>query len=142
MIGKKLKKYDEYLKRLILFAYALDIRVEFTESTDNGCYVPRKRLILISDDLPHSNTIASLLHELGHVLDDIFLEEYLSNTELDDAYKKTYAGKHNKKELSLVILCEMRAWKTGRAIAERLRIPLGKDYDRLEKACLSDYNSK
>lgn len=138
-----LKKYEQYRSRLLMYAKALNIKIEYTTNIDSdGVYIPLRKLIKIDSDIGESEEIAALLHELGHVDDDSLTATVQGSKKfkaLNKAYTKVYKNKHSKKQSAMVLRCERRAWKYGRALAKKLRIKLGRWYDLYMQQCIQDY---
>lgn len=137
-MGRDLKKYDEYLDKIKTYAAAIEIKIERKEEPSDGVYLPTRRVIRVDPDLDESEEISVLLHELGHMLDDVIF--MTDNDEINDAYSKVYVQKLTKKQLEIVLGCEQRAWDNGRGLAKKLRIRLGKWYDIEEKSAMEDYS--
>lgn len=135
----KLKHYKKYMKRLILFASAIGVKVEYGESSSDGIWFPAVRKIKLDDDLTQAEEVATLLHELGHSMDDILSAQWKTEQVLGKAYTAMYSKKPTKKQVKLVVECEKRAWDYGRDIARRLNIRLGKWYDTSEHDGLKSY---
>lgn len=134
----RLRKAEEYLGKIYQYADAVDIRIEVKASADDGVYLPARRKIVIDKDLDPSEEVAILLHELGHALDDALAKKSMEKR-VDSAYKAIYAKKPTRKQRDFVMGCELRAWEYGRGIAKKLRIPLGKWYDRVRDESLKSY---
>lgn len=139
MPQRKLKNCQEYLRRLMLFAEATGVKVEYGDIDSEGVWMPASNKIKLDNDLSSSDLIASLLHELGHSVDDMIDTESAYQNRLYKAYNKIYVSKASKKQKYLVIECEQRAWNNAREIAKRLKIRLGKWFDDAEKYCLDCY---
>jgi len=135
------KNYDIYLSRLINFAKALGIKM--TWKPDIGCdglYDPISHQVEIDNELDNDEEIATILHELGHAMDEYRVER-LDQPRRMKAYTAWYDGKDTKLQRKLVIEEEIIAWKIGRLIAKQLKIPLGKWYDYNQKAGLAVYRA-
>jgi hypothetical protein len=137
-MGRSLKNHDAYLDKLKAYAQACEITVEWKNEDGDGAYIPSLRKIKIDPDLPDSTEIATLLHELGHSLDDTLYSKSVMRV-LDRAYKAVYHKKPTQQQLQSVLDCEKRAWTFGRSIAKKLRIPLGKWYAAEEAEALKIY---
>lgn len=140
MLGRPLKNYDFYKKKIIAYAKVISVKLEFAEYQDEGIYFPAKRKIKVDDELEQSTEIAVLLHELGHEMDD-FDNSLVTSTGLSNAYRNVYSNIPTKLQLNKVLKCEKTAWNNGRLIAKRIGIRLGKWYDNEEKSALKDYRS-
>lgn len=132
----RLRRYEDYLTKLQHYAAACDIEIEYRLEPSDGLYIPSQRKVVLDKDLEPGEEIATLLHELGHMLDDA-LQEPDSN--LNRAYQAVYRKKPTINQRRLVLECEQRAWDCGRGIAKKLRIPLGKWYDREMQDALQSY---
>lgn len=132
-----LKHYRIYIKRLHRFAAAIGVTIQYGDYED--IWVPSRRKIKIDDAVSNGTVLASLLHELGHALDDMVCSQTTEKT--DNAYKAFYADKATKKQKSLVLQFEKRGWAYGREIASRLNIRLGKWFDDEEKTAIKSYRS-
>lgn len=139
-MGRTLKNHDLYMEKLLAYAYACEITIEYKEMDGDGSYVPSRRKVKLDKDLPESTEVATLLHELGHSLDDNLTDKKIELV-MDKAYKAFYKRSANKRQVEHVVECEKRAWVYGRGIAKKLRIPLGKWYDEEERTALEGYTS-
>ena len=138
--GRDLKYYSEYVTSIENYASACGITIKYDNMDGEGSYEPHKRWLRISPDLSQSCEIAVLLHELGHCLDDTLVSKKME-PKLSKAYNAIYKDKYTKTQLALVVACERRAWKMGRAVAKKLRIRLGKWYDEIQRFCIEDYKN-
>jgi hypothetical protein len=132
--------HDAYLQSLELYAEASGIIVERKREDDDGAWVPSRRAIRIDPELADSTEIATFLHELGHSEDDSFFDTR-EWKKIDRSYSAFQKRRYTYDQWQLVIRCEERAWRFGRAIAKRLRIPLGKWFDEEEADALRAYRS-
>ena len=139
MLRTQLKNYIEYLQKLELYMEVLNIKLEYKEYPEDGCFLPQARKIILDPDLTETNTLGTLLHELGHVLDDSVLAGNPISEKITAIYKKIYKEEVTEAQLGVVIACEKRAWGYGRAIARQLKIPLGKWYNIIENEAIKDY---
>jgi hypothetical protein len=139
-MGRSLPKYDDYLQKLEHYAEASAVEIVRKEYDSDGAYIPQYRTIILDKDLEESSEIAVLLHELGHQLDDAFQNKTIEKN-LDRAYKAAYNKTPTEAQLQLVVDCEARAWECGRAIAKKLRIKLGKWYDKEVTSAMDFYRS-
>lgn len=131
--------YEDYLRRLRAYARGIRVRLTFScEAASEGVWVPNKRAVRVDSDLTEAQTIAVILHELGHVLDDTLITGKQFRI-VNRAYAKYYDLRCSKKQRQLVKYAEVRAWEYGRVIAKILGIRLGKWYDKESKACLKSY---
>lgn len=133
-----LKHYTKYLDILLIYAKAMDIRIDFSPYNGNGAWMVAARKIKIDSEMSEAEEIATILHELGHVLDDAF-QMSKSPNEVTDAYTCIYTGKYTKKQKRLVIKAERLAWANGRKIAKLLKIRLGKWYTDVQKSSINAY---
>ena len=94
----------------------------------------------MDDSLSQTDEIATLLHEIGHALSDLFDTPDADIKAINNAYGMIYTQeKVSDKNMSIVLATEQRAWDNGRELAKRLKIKLGKWYSDVEKACLKEY---
>lgn len=140
MSGRKLPNYDLYLNKLEDYAQACELKIEWGNGDEEGYYMPTRRKIVVDPHMTDSATIATILHELGHVLDETLYSKGLEKV-MDKAYKSVYKDKSKptRKQKARVLACERKAWQYGRGIARKLRIKLGKWYDKEEKEALLSY---
>jgi Zn-dependent peptidase ImmA (M78 family) len=136
--GRKLKNYDKYLEKIEHYAQACEITIKYGQEDGDGSYSPARRTVKIDENLSDSAELATLLHELGHVLDDSTRQRF-EEPKLSSAYNAVYNKKPTKKQIELVLECEEAAWVYARAIAKKLRIPLGKWFDDEMKDGLDSY---
>lgn len=141
-MDRKLKNYKIYLKRLKLFARANKVSIVIAESDSEGVWMPLVRRIRLDENLSNSVEIASLLHELGHSIDDLMWVKLAESKEVDKAYEAMYSEKVSSKQRKIVVEFEERAWKNARNIAKRLNIRLGKWYYKTEKKFLNTYKKE
>lgn len=135
----KTSTYKRYKRALITFAKGLRISIVYGNTDSDGVYMPSRRKVVIADDMEEADEIATILHELGHALDDM-MGFYLDMESINNAYKKVYSNKKaTYRERRIVIMCETAAWRNGRALAKQLKIRTGKWYDDTEAFCLKDY---
>lgn len=141
MCGRKLKNFDVYLQKLEIYIKASKLKLEYSDKiTCGGEFVPNRRKIVIEENLTDSETIATILHELGHSEDDSLLPQTIEH-KLGTAIEAFHGDKFTPGQRELVLACEARAWKFGKAIAKRLQIPLGKWYAESKNFALKGYRS-
>lgn len=139
MCGRKLKNFDVYLQKIETYTKASKLRIEYKDTLScGGEFTPYRRLITVEDNLPDSETLATLLHELGHSIDDSLFNQGVEQ-KVSRAYIAEYKDRSTPKQKKLVLDCENRAWAFGRSIAKRLKIPLGKWYDKVRAYNLKSY---
>lgn len=140
MSGRPLKNFDTYRDKLEAYSKACELTLEYRDHDGDGTYFPSRRKIVIDKDLPESTEIATFLHEIGHSMDDTLHSKSMEK-KFDKAYKAIYSKrkKPTPQQKELVLGCEERAWMYGRAIAKKLRIPLGKWYDEEQTDALKSY---
>jgi len=138
VVGRKLKRYQDYKSRLKFYARAVNIKITYITAEDESAYLPTQRKICLERDLPESVEIAVLLHELGHSLDDALVNKTTMN-EINAAYHAVYSDKANKIHKYTVIETEKRAWQFGKVIARICRIPIGNWYYKAKRSCLRAY---
>lgn len=138
MVKENLKNYKKHLNKLVTLANSFGVTVEFKPELDDGIYIPSKRKIRIDDDMTQTETIATLLHEIGHLLDDVANVD-VNVTSMSKAYKAVYYGRPTKLQKVVVVNCEIRAWLIGSALAKNLKINLGSWYDVHMASALNSY---
>ncbi len=137
-MGRVLKNFDIYKDKLLQYVEACSLTIAYREEDGDARYVPSRRKIYLDRDLSESTEIACLLHEIGHSMDDTLSAKSLEK-KIDRAYYAAYNKKPTTLQKELVVGCEERAWVYGRSIAKRLKIPLGKWFDREESDALKSY---
>lgn len=138
MSERDLKHYDKYLDILQIYAKVIGIKIQFTNYEQDGCWIPSARKVKIDPNMSQMDEISTILHELGHAIDDAF-EMSGGQGPLDEAYIAMYAEKATKPQKKLVIKAERKAWENGRVIAKLLGIRLGKWYTDIAKQAIDDY---
>lgn len=141
MATENLKHYKKYLKSLVKFANAIGLKVEFKPEAGDGVYLASYRKIRIDDDMTQAETISTLLHEIGHALDD-FVSGDLGDIKVHKAYHAMYYGKPTKKQRAHVVRCEKKAWDNGVSVALHLKIRLGAWYFNHMHASINSYRFK
>ena len=136
---KKLKHYKAYISRLKLFAKAMNIRVTFDDIDEDGLWIPSTRRIRINKDSSQSVKVASLLHELGHSMDDMLTTPYKEAMKVHRAYGSIYTKRFLQSQRSLVLKIERNAWRISLDIASRLHIRLGFWFYEFKRVCLYTY---
>lgn len=134
----KLKKYEAYIDRLSFYACALNIDITYSDSIEHdGFYNDATKRITLCEGLDDSSEVATLIHELGHAVDDTFRP---SPRSLDRAYQKDFTNTPlTRRQKAMILACERSAWRSGRVIAKRLKIPLGKWFDDEEAESMRIY---
>lgn len=139
-----LKNYKPYLKKIKAYAKASGIKLKPVKNLDGfGEYSPNNRTIKFDPSMSKENILSTLLHELGHFMDDY-------------RNPNKFAGRHHtcgrtRIEKDFIFLSvnqkqavwesEIEAWKNARAIALKLKIPLGKWFTKDETSSLNTYRS-
>lgn len=140
-----IKNYDIYFNKLLDFAKLCEVKVYFTElketeeEKDLGEYLYTARSINLNSSMTEKETIAILLHELGHFIDHKFNKRSLSTERAYDRLNNNLAITPKQKEL--IVACERKAWEYGRGIAKMFNIPLGTWFEVEYLAGLSGYQS-
>lgn len=138
MVAENLKNYKKHLSKLIALANAFGVTVEFKPEIDDGIYIPSKRKIRIDDDMTQTETIATLLHEIGHLLDDVANID-VNHRQMSKAYRAVYHGRPTKLQKIVVVNCEYRAWVIGQTLALALKIKVGTWYNVHMESALNSY---
>lgn len=140
-----IKNYDIYYNKLIDYANLCNVRVYFADlkgtedELDMGEYLWLSRQINLNNKLTQKETLAVLLHELGHFMDHK-LNPRSKSTE--QAYNKLAEDKLlTRRQKELIVKCEKTAWEMGRGLASKLGIPLGDWFDLEMMTGLSGYHS-
>lgn len=128
------------LAKLTSLARCLRYKVIIKNTSEGARFSELSRRIYLDDDDSDPELVATLLHEIGHIL-DLTLNYKDYTEELDVAYERFYDEKANKKQKRMVLSSEKRAWAVGKKIAKQLKIPLGKWFDDEQKVCLDSYRS-
>lgn len=138
MIRTKLKHFNKHKQKIRFYCKAVGLKLIYRAEPSDGIYQPSRRRIIIDSDLEETEEVATLLHELGHALDDA-LSSKKDLCKRDDAYKVIYTSKYSKAQLRRVLKCEVSAWQTGKYIAELLKIPLGTWYTHIQNDAIKGY---
>ncbi len=133
---RKLKNYLIYKKKLLDFASTFEVSVIYKNFPGEGKAENKK--ITLDTGLSQSAEIATLLHELGHVLDDLSFttDEY---NKISKAYTRIYDDNCSREHKETVLEREKAAWKYGRNLATQLGIRLGKWFLVEEKVSIASY---
>lgn len=139
--GRKLKNKALYINKIKQAAKSLRVKVQFSDYPEHlGKWNPNKRCITVHYGQSDSALISTLLHELGHAIDDLFIEhtrrEYNA---IDTAYKMLHNNRASSKHKKIIRNCEDRAWKLGEALAKALGIKLGPWFYEDAKQALKTY---
>jgi hypothetical protein len=139
-MGACLPRYETYLKSIRLYCRAIQLKLEFSAADGDGAYVPSRRIIRVDPELSEASTIAVLLHELGHVLDDTTIKK-AKFREVERAYTRLHKAPHRLSPVhsKTIIRTERRAWEYGRVVAKILGIPIGRWYDKTMAGCIKAY---
>lgn len=140
-----IKNYTTYYNKLLAYAELCGVKVYFAELKDNeqgkdmGEYLYKNRSINLNKKMTEKETLAVLLHELGHFMDDKINPKSRST---ERAYEKL----NNNKKLTphqreLIIRCERVAWEYGEGLAKKFKIPLGSWFYNELQAGMSNYYS-
>ncbi|MBX2986711.1 MAG: hypothetical protein KF802_02340 [Bdellovibrionaceae bacterium] len=140
----KLKKFKIYLRAIKAYCKAVNIKLIPVRGFE-GCgeYDPNRRVIKYDNTLSNSDIISTLLHELGHYLDDLRnpnkyagAHHYYGRTRLERNY--VYLTVNQKQVL---FSTETEAWDNAEAIAKQLKIPLGNWFKKDKISSLNTYRS-
>lgn len=130
-----LKHYNKYLNDLTAFARGLQLKIIYRVEECDGIFSVQRRNIYIDKDLGEANTIAVLLHELGHALQAYFGTEYDTHS-VERAY---WSKRPSKKQKQLKFKYELEAWTNGYLIAKALKIKTGTWYLEISEYYLSSF---
>jgi hypothetical protein len=140
----KLRSYKTYLKKLKQYCKVSNVKIVW-KSNYEGCgdYDPNNRTITIDRKLSQSEIISTMLHELGHYLDDSRNptkygnnHHYYGRTRLERELSELTTN-----QKAIVWDTELEAWKNAEALAYQLRIPLSKWYWKDKESSLNTYRS-
>lgn len=126
------------MSRLENFTRMLGIKLVRRAQDSEGSYSRQSRTIQLDEDNSEVQDVAVLLHELGHAVDEMLIDDKIRKT-INEAYALVYRTKVSKNQRNLVMNNEVRAWMYGRSIARQLKIRLGKWYSDQEFMCLRRY---
>lgn len=138
----KLRNYNLYMKKIKAFARLCNVRITFVKNLpESGEYRPLRREVIIDRNLDQAAKLSTLLHELGHFMDDLrnpfnnFANRFHNDgrTAID---QERHLTMNQKKK---ILKTEKEAWKNARALASQLNIPLGKWFNQDEKSSLNSY---
>lgn len=138
----RLRNYKIYLKKIKAQCRLMGLKIKWVKDMScYGEYNPNKRTITIARNQSESEKISTLLHEMGHFIDDTRNPNRFAMKYHFHGYgklEKEYAVLTvNQKDA--VMRAEMSAWKNARALARQLKIPLGKWFYTDETRCLNTY---
>ena len=140
----RLKNYKSYLKKIKAYARLCNVKIIFRKEVDGtGEYRPSRREVVIERGLNQSEIISTLLHELGHFIDDLRNPlNHFSNRFHNDGRTAIERDRDlTMLQKKRVLKLEKEAWKNGRALASQLNIPLGQWFSKDEKSSLNSYYS-
>lgn len=139
-------KIDTYVKnynKLLKYAESSGVTVVYVQKNESASWQRDTRTIQLSPEYSEKvEELALLLHELGHMRDDFTLGKV---KEINTAYNQfnklilRTIKNTSKKNKTLVIDTEYRAWTYGIAIAKQLGIRLGKWYYNEMESGLKTY---
>ena len=138
----KLRNYKIYMKQIKAFAKLCNIRITFVKNMPEcGEYRPNRREVLVDKDLPEAVKISTLLHELGHFMDDLRnpLNNFANRFHNDGRNAIDQERHLTMLQKKRILKTEKEAWKNARALASQLSIPLGKWFYQDEKSSLNSY---
>jgi hypothetical protein len=138
----KLKNYKPYLRQIKRYAKLCNVEIVFKKEVDGvGEYVPNRRRVALEKGLDQSAIISTLLHELGHFIDDFRNPENNLNNKFHNDGRTAIEREREmtSQQKKKILKIEREAWKNGRALARQLNIPLGSWFYRDEKSSLNSY---
>lgn len=140
----KLKNYQLYLKKVKAYARLCEVSIIFKKEVDGtGEYRPGRREVAIERGLGQSAIISTLLHELGHFMDDLrnptnnFANRF-HNDGRTAIEKELYLTQRQKNQ---VLKLEKEAWKNAEALARQLKIPMGRWFYQDKESSLNSYRA-
>lgn len=134
---RQLKHYETYIKLIRSYAKGIHLKIEFVDG-DNGVFSAQLRRIRCGTEQDETAIVATLLHELGHALDDALVNRKTFRA-MSKAYIALEHKKANAKQRRAIVKTEQRAWAYGKIIAKILCIPLGKWYDTYSRRYIREY---
>jgi Zn-dependent peptidase ImmA (M78 family) len=108
--------WTEHLNNLEGWATERGYYIDFVRNGDN-CICHISKLIEINSSCPKNRQVIYLLHELGHAL--IFENGSVYNFKDKRKYEK-----HVVAHKVFTVIEEAEAWRRGRELAKRLKIPI------------------
>lgn len=139
--GRKLKNKALYISKLKHAAKSLRVKVQFRDYPEHlGRWNPNKRCITVHYAQSDSALISTVLHELGHAIDDMFVEHTRREHDaINTAYKMLNNNRASSKHKRLIVACETRAWKIAASLAKALGIKIGPWFYKDAKQALKTY---
>jgi Zn-dependent peptidase ImmA (M78 family) len=133
-------KYQKSFNKALMLADALGIKVFYIKdlADSDGVFFPGRRHIYLEASLKAHTAVSILLHELGHVVDDL-QAPYQANKALSVAYHAFYNDKANTTQQRLVLATEVKAWNIGERLATIHNISLHPKHKTYRKVSLSAY---
>lgn len=138
-LEQNLKHYNKHKKKIHTFASALGIKIVPKPYAEDGAFSAARRLVEIDSQLGEANTIAVLLHELGHAIQYYFGTEF-NVRRVDEAYRTTEKTV-TKSQRDLLVRYETEAWNCGECIASALNIDLGVWFFEIKRYYLNHYRT-
>ena len=132
-----MKHFDRHLKRLRAVMDGLRFRLEFKPGVEDEMLWSR-RVIRIDSEREDSEIIATLLHEIGHVIAFMHYGKQgaRESVHIDVIFHK---GKPTRRQTAKIIEQEEDAWRAGEQLAFLMDIPLGSWYAETRAECLKSY---
>lgn len=125
-----IKNYTTYYNKLIAYSNLMHITIYFNTIKENdGSFF--KRVIYLDSTLTEKETLAVLLHELGHFIDEMINPKRYSSKRACAAYENMFVG--NKLTLlqkKRIIEIEQAACNYGQVLAKKLKIKTGRWYKK------------
>jgi hypothetical protein len=138
---RKIKRLRDYIARIKAVAKTMHVKVQFRDiESQSGEWRPEERKIVIHYKQSDTALLSALLHEMGHVMDDVVnctRTKYVNR--LDRYYNNLNEGNITRGALKQIIACEKRAWDYGKTMASSLMIPTGKWYKVERRKALKTY---
>lgn len=120
--------------------YALTKGLTFKYKKNKDFFITKKH-IFVGTKLKKEKKIFSILHELGHNLDDLKKDKSKEKIYHSVVKKMNKNKKIGGCEYSIFLDCEKKAWETGFKIARELNIELSTyNYYLYAQKCLDSYS--
>lgn len=130
---------DQEIERLVKYAQALGVKVSFSnrKKPDNSAEWTldgTEIIIYTKKQFSKTDTILSLVHEIGHSLDHIHGHDRVLDTEMEEAIDSSDEGETSKRQRKKILDSEIKGTQYWHTIYKEtnLQIPLWKLYAAME----------